>query len=199
MECFGPAPWEDLAIAEDVHCSLTDSCHRGYVEHLSIKVLIVKHAKAKCKCLTSIWKTKWRWQHNKAHHDIYNVNGDDKYDDHHDTNMMITTTQIWWSPWQIWWSPWHKYDGHHDTNMMITMTQIWWSPWHKYDDHYDTNMMITMTLLQALPLLIEDSAGMIESSSSLSSTLNIIYFLLVILNLCNYIKHSEKMTNLESF
>ena len=59
-----------------------------------------------------------------------------------------------------------------------------------------TNMTITMTLLQALPLLIEDSAGMIESSSSLFSTLNIIYFLLFILNLFNYIKHTEKMTNL---
>ena len=88
MECFDPAPCEDLAIAQNVHCSLTDPRHWGDVEHLSIKVLIVKHAEAKCKCLTSIWKTKWRWQHNKAHHDICNVNGDDnndKHDNHHDT------------------------------------------------------------------------------------------------------------------
>ena len=61
-----------------------------------------------------------------------------------------------------------------------------------------TNMTITMTLLQALPLLIEDSAGMIESSSSLFSTLNIIYFLLFIKFMYKlYIKHTEKMTNLD--
>ena len=61
---------------------------RRWAPEKCIKVLIVKHAKAKCKCLTSIWKTKWRWQHNKAHHDICNVNGDDnndKHDNHHDT------------------------------------------------------------------------------------------------------------------
>ena len=31
---------------------------------------------------------------------------------------------------------------------------------------------VTMTLLQALPLLIEDSAGMIESSSSLDTSIH---------------------------